>query len=144
MKKSKLFLLFLIVINLLLYGVPLYHSYNSFQNLVLDRIDATQITSIRVLKSSNEQEIKVDDPKEIEKIIHEFSDVKLKRSDASERPAETYWIRIYVNKDHRFGMTLYGTDYLYFNDRSSNSKYHSGNFKITSKFDGESITSLFK
>lgn len=70
--------MFLIVINLLLYGVPLYHSYNSFQNLVLDRIDATQITSIRVLKSSNEQEIKVDDPKEIEKIIHEFSDVKLK------------------------------------------------------------------
>ncbi|MOA47426.1 hypothetical protein D3C78_1700610 [compost metagenome] len=86
----------------------------------------------------------MDDPKEIEKIIHEFSDVKLRRSNASDKPTETYWISIFVNKGLRFGMNLTDTNFLYITDLASKNKYSSGNFKITSEFDGGSITSLFK
>lgn len=144
MKKPNPFIVFFLVFIIGFWSITLYHSYNSFENLVLDRIDATEITSIEILKSSNEEEVKVDDPKEIEKIIHEFSDVKLRRSNAADKPTETYWISIFVNKGLRFGMSLTDTNFLYINDLASKSKYHSGGFKITSKFDGESITSLFK
>ncbi|MNO42921.1 hypothetical protein D3C76_331230 [compost metagenome] len=111
---------------------------------MLDPINATEITSIEVLKSSYEDKVIVNDPKEIEKIIHEFSDVKLRRSNASDNPTEIYWISIFVNKGLRFGMSLTDTNFLYITDLASKNKYSSGNFKITSEFDGESITSLFK
>ncbi|CAH1056264.1 hypothetical protein PAECIP111894_02417 [Paenibacillus pseudetheri] len=144
MKKRYVIILIPLVIITILWSVTLYHSYNSFGNLVMDKIDATEITSIEILKSSNDEQIKVDDPKVIEKIIHEFSDVKLRRSNASEKPTETYWISLFVNKGLRFGLNLTDTNFLYITDLASKNKYHSGNFKITSKFDGESITSLFK
>ncbi|KTD87668.1 hypothetical protein UQ64_12775 [Paenibacillus etheri] len=144
MKTRYVIILIPLVIITILWSVTLYHSYNSFGNLVMDKIDATEITSIEILKSSNDKQIKVDDPKEIEKIIHEFSDVKLRRSNASDKPTETYWISIFVNKGLRFGMNLTDTNFLYITDLASKNKYSSGNFKITSEFDGESITSLFK
>jgi hypothetical protein len=111
---------------------------------VLDRIHVSEITSIEILKSSNYEQVKVEDPKEIEKIIHEFSDVKLRRSNDADKSTETYLIRIIVNRSMWYGMSLTDTNFLYFTDSASKSKYRSGNFKITSDFDGESITSLFK
>ncbi|MBY3618765.1 DUF5301 domain-containing protein [Acinetobacter sp. CUI P1] len=144
MKKRYVLILIPLAIIIILWSVTLYHSYNSFNNLVLDQIDATEITSIEILKSSHEDKAVVNDPKEIEKIIHAFSDLKLRRSNASEKPTETYWISIRVNKALRFGMTLTDTNFLHIIDLASKNKYHSGNFKITSEFDGESITSLFK
>lgn len=144
MKKRYVIILIPLVIITILWSVTLYHSYNSFGNLVMDKIDRTEITSIEILKSSNDEQIKVDDPKVIEKIIHEFSDVKLRRSNASEKPTETYWISLFVNKGLRFGLNLTDTNFLYITDLASKNKYSSGNFKITSKFDGDSITSLFK
>ena len=144
MKKTNPYIVFLVVFIIGFWSITLYHSYNSFKNIILDRIDTTEITSIEILKFSNEEKIIVDDPKEIQKIIHEFSNVKLKRSSASHKTMEIYWISIFVNKSMRFGMSLTDTKFLYITDLASNSKYHSGNFKITSEFDGESITSLFK
>lgn len=144
MKKTNPYIVFLVVFIIGFCSITLYHSYNSFKNIILDRIDTTEITSIEILKFSNEEKIIVDDPKEIQKIIHEFSNVKLKRSSASHKTMETYWISIRVNKALRFGMTLTDTNFLHIIDLASKNKYHSGNFKITSKFDGESITSLFK
>lgn len=144
MKKTNPYIVFLVVFIIGFWSITLYHSYNSFKNIILDRIDTTEITSIEILKFSNEEKIIVDDPKEIQKIIHEFSNVKLKRSSASHKTMETYWISIRVNKALRFGMTLTDTNFLHIIDLASKNKYHSGGFKITSKFDGESITSLFK
>lgn len=144
MKKTNPYIVFLVVFIIGFWSITLYHSYNSFKNIILDRIDTTEITSIEILKFSNEEKIIVDDPKEIQKIIHEFSNVKLKRSSASHKTMETYWISIRVNKALRFGMTLTDTNFLHIIDLASKNKYHSGNFKITSEFDGESITSLFK
>lgn len=144
MKKRYLFLLIPLVITIILWSVTLYHSYNSFNNLVLDQIDASEITSIDILKSSNDEHVKIVDPQEIEQIIHEFSDMKLRRSNASDIPTEIYWISIIVNKSMRFGMSITDTNFLYMTNLASKSKYSSGNFKITSEFDGEFIPSLFK
>ncbi|OMD40483.1 DUF5301 domain-containing protein [Paenibacillus odorifer] len=144
MKKTNPYIVFLVVFIIGFWSITLYHSYNSFKNIILDRIDTAEITSIEILKSSNDEQVEVEDPKEIEKIIHEFSDVKLRRSNAADKPTETYWISIRVNKALRFGMNLTDTNFLHIIDLASNNKYHSGGFKITSKFDGQSITSLFK
>ncbi|MFD5019755.1 hypothetical protein ACFWMP_12705 [Paenibacillus sp. NPDC058367] len=144
MKKTNPYIVFIVVFIIGFWSITLYHSYNSFKNIILDRIDTTEITSIEILKFTNEEKIIVDDPKEIQKIIHEFSNVKLKRSSASHKTTETYWISIRVNKALRFGMTLTDTNFLHIIDLASKNKYHSGGFKITSKYDGESITSLFK
>lgn len=143
MKKPNPYFVFLAVFIIGYWSITLYHSYNSFENIILDRINTTEITSIQILKSSNEEEIKIDDPAEIEKIIHEFADVKLRRTNASDKPAETYWISIFVNKGLRFGMSLTDTNYLHITDLDSKSKYHSGGFKITSKFDSEFIAKMF-
>lgn len=82
--------MFLVVFIIGFWSITLYHSYNSFKNIILDRIDTAEITSIEILKSSNDEQVEVEDPKEIEKIIHEFSDVKLRRSNTADKPTETY------------------------------------------------------
>ncbi|WHY17347.1 DUF5301 domain-containing protein [Paenibacillus sp. G2S3] len=144
MKKRYVLILIPLAIIIILWSVTLYHSYNSFNNLVLDQIDATEITSIDILKSSNDEHVKIIDPQEIEQIIHEFSDMKLRRSNASDKSTEIYWISIIVNKSMRFGMSITDTNFLYMTNLASESKYSSGNFKITSEFDREFIPSLFK
>lgn len=144
MKKSQLISLIPIAILVVYWSVTLYHSYNSFENLVLDRIDENEITSIEILKSLSEDEVIIDDKNEIKTIIHEFADVKLRRSDASDHSKESYWISIFVNKGMRFGMELTDENFIYINDLYKKDKYSSGSFKITSDFDGAFIASLFK
>lgn len=144
MKKRYVLSLIPLVILVIYWSVTLYHSYNSFENLVLDRIDEAEITSIEILKSLSEEEIIIDDKKEIETIIHEFADVKLRRSNAPDHSTESYWISIFVNKSLRFGMRLTDTNFVYISDLYEKDKYSSGSFKITSDFDVEFISNLFK
>jgi hypothetical protein len=111
---------------------------------VLDQIDETEITSIEIEKYSVDEKVVIEDPKEIEKIIYAFSDVKLRRSSALDKSTETYWISIIVNNSLRFGMNLTDTNFLYVTDLDKKDKYSSGNFRMTSDFDVNCIGSLFK
>lgn len=68
----------------------------------------------------------------------------LRRSNASDHSTESYWISIFVDKSMRFGMRLTDTNFVYISDLYKKDKYSSGSFEITSDFDVEFITSLFK
>jgi hypothetical protein len=79
MKKRYVFLVLIFLLIEIPVIINLYHSYNSFENLVLDQIDETEITSIEIEKSLVDEKVVIEDPKEIEKIIYAFSDVKLRK-----------------------------------------------------------------
>lgn len=144
MKKRYVLSLISLVIPIVYWSVILYHSFNSFENMVLDQINEAEITSIEIQRSLSEEQVIIDDKKEIETIIHKFADVKLRRSDASDHSKESYWISIFVNKGMRFGMRLTDENFIYINDLYKKDKYSSGSFIITSDFDGAFIANLFK
>ncbi|MEK3736928.1 hypothetical protein NYE47_07080 [Paenibacillus sp. FSL H7-0941] len=144
MKKRYIFLVLIFLLIEIPVIINLYHSYNSFENLVLDQIDETEITSIEIEKYSVDEKVVIEDPKEIEKIIYAFSDVKLRRSSALDKSTETYWISIIVNNSLRIGMNLTDTNFLYVTNLDKKDKYSSGNFRMTSDFDVNCIASLFK
>lgn len=144
MKKRYVLSLISLVIPIVYWSVILYHSFNSFENMVLDQINEAEITSIEIQRSLSEEQVIIEDKKEIETIIHKFADVKLRRSDGFERLEHSYWISIFVNKGMRFGMELTDENFIYINDLYKKDKYSSGSFKITSDFDGAFIANLFK
>lgn len=144
MKKGYLFSLIPVVILVVYWSVTLYHSFNSFENMVLDQISEAEITSIEIEQSLSEEQVIIEDKKEIETIIHKFADVKLRRSDGLERLEQSYRINIFVNKGMRFGIELTDKNFIYIYDFYKKDKYSSGSFKITSDFDGAFIASLFK
>jgi hypothetical protein len=144
MNKRKGFIVIFFVVVVVVWSVNLYHSHNSFKNLVLDEINASEITSIDILKSSNNENVVVKDKREIGKIIDGFADMKLRRSSADGNYKESYWISIYVSNGLKFGMRLTDDKIISITNLHKKNKYSSGNFKITSVFDVSSIAGLFK
>lgn len=144
MKKRYVLSLISLVIPIVYWSVILYHSFNSFENMVLDQISEAEITSIEIEKSLSEEKVIIEDKKEIETIIQKFADVKLRRTEGLERFKESYSISIFVNKGMRFGIMLTDTNSVYIYDYHKKDKYSSGSFKITSDFDGAFIANLFK
>ncbi|MGZ7445032.1 hypothetical protein [Paenibacillus sp. TH7-28] len=148
-KKYTKYTLLLIVV---LFAVGIMWVFNSipqntsFNDLVLNHIKVSEITSIDILKfsreSSNvEEEIKVEDDN-IDKIISDFSTIKLRKvSSVDVNPYRTYQLSIRTNQDNRFKIYLYEEDYMEIYDAK---KRELGSYKIISDYNIETIQLYFK
>jgi hypothetical protein len=119
----------------------------SFKELVLDRVNVADVTSIEIVEtkesSTQEEEIVVTDRDEIENIMNGFAQVKLRESDSGGSFGEAYWIHIKVDGYPRFGLHLNDQNYIYIHDLQRNDKYN-GSYRITNEFNSEFINHLFK
>ncbi|MDU0329861.1 hypothetical protein RW092_06525 [Paenibacillus sp. 3LSP] len=148
-KKYTKYTLLLIVV---LFAVGIMWVFNSipqntsFNDLVINHIKVSEITSIDILKfsreSSNvEEEIKVEDDS-IDKIISDFSTIKLRKvSSVDVNPYRTYQLSIRTNQDNRFKINLYEEDYMEIYDAK---KKELGSYKIISDYNVETIQTLFQ
>lgn len=148
-KKYTKYTLLLIVV---LFAVGIMWVFNSipqntsFNDLVLNHIKVSEITSIDILKfsreSSNvEEEIKVEDDN-IGKIISDFSTIKLRKvSSVDVNPYRTYQLSIRTNQDNRFKINLYEEDYM---EIYNAKKKELGSYKIISDYNVETIQTLLQ
>ncbi|MFM9280284.1 hypothetical protein [Paenibacillus jiagnxiensis] len=118
----------------------------SFKELVLDRVNVADITSIVIDKtkkgSTQEEKIVVIDRKEIENIMNGFAEVELRESDF-DNSSDSYWINIKVDGYIRFGLHLNEQNYINIFDRLRDDKYGNASYQIMNDFSQEFIGSLF-
>ncbi|AET58098.1 hypothetical protein HPL003_06675 [Paenibacillus terrae HPL-003] len=138
-----------IILVVLVIGIPsiIYLSglNTSFQKVVLDRINVGDITSLYIIKDSSNGDIKdavVTDKEVIKKIMNEFTNVKFKKSDSITSLNDNYTIRIRVKEESRFMITIWSNTDITIFDKEA--KYSAYNYKVTSKFDYESLDKYLK
>lgn len=86
----------------------------SFKKVVTDKINVNEVSTIYITQRSSgvevtQDEIKIEDREEINKIMTEFDKLDLKNANDGKIKFDpyTYTIRIYVNKEARFGIDIY-------------------------------------
>ncbi|MEY8843748.1 DUF5301 domain-containing protein [Bacillus safensis] len=98
---------------IILLGIGLYFMINaktySFDDVV--SIDQNKVTSIQI-EHDNER-VKVEKKEDIQKLLKEFSGVKLKKTNEVKKASkETYWIRVYENEKEIYGFVFYDQSFL--------------------------------
>ena len=141
-KNRKWFLLLLIPLLVVIYIISLN---TSFKRVALDDMKIGDVTSIDIVKTSNNEEITIEDANQIEQIMKNFSDAKLRKYSILEQFDErnfneAYWITIKVNGERKFGIRLDNDNYLSIHDYSNNKNT---NFKITNNLN-LGLENLFK
>ncbi|MFC6653380.1 hypothetical protein [Paenibacillus rhizoplanae] len=136
------------LIIILVAAVFVYNSQKttSFKKVVTDKINVNEISTIYITQRSSgvevtQDEIKIEDREEINKIMTEFDKLDLKN--AHDRKIKfdpyTYTIRIYVNKEARFGIDIYNTMNISLYDSSKTKnrlrEYSTNNAEIISKLE---------
>lgn len=147
-KYDKYIPLFVILYILALVGTVFYTVgiFTSFEREVKTGIiEGKEVTSIQInrLESSTDQEISVENKKEIAEIMDSFSKVKLRETNSSHiRFKVSYWMTIHVNNERRLLLTLYDDKLLtiYNPDKSKNKSRF---YKIRNKYDLKSIEDAF-
>ncbi|MEK5468007.1 hypothetical protein MKY64_23640 [Paenibacillus sp. FSL R7-0210] len=86
----------------------------SFKKVITDKINVNEVSTIYITQRSSgvevtQDEIKIEDREEINKIIAEFDKLDLKNANDGKIKFDpyTYNIQIYVNKEARFGIDIY-------------------------------------
>ncbi|MGO4697530.1 hypothetical protein AB4Z50_24915 [Paenibacillus sp. 2TAB26] len=137
--------LFLIVIA----GIVVFTTFSkqtTFKKAISDQLNVTQISSIEILKSTDdplEEKIIVTDSALIERIMNVFSNTKLiKEHFSTNNYKESYWITIKTNENRQFGFTLYDHHFLNVFDYNA-SKNAANSYKITNELDASVIRDLF-
>lgn len=146
-RRGKYFITILVIIIVAALGMMYIFSKNTtFQEVVLDKLNLNEISSIEIIKSdrTNEKEITVTDPSQIIKIMDAFSQMKLKESTISNiNYITSYWITLKSNENRNFGITLYDNNYIFiyeYNAVSQNNQFKS--YIITNDLDPVAITEL--
>ncbi|MDF0729015.1 DUF5301 domain-containing protein [Cytobacillus sp. S13-E01] len=112
MKKSLLAFASIIIVFL---GIFYFYNVNKTTSLdnVLSDIDVSDITSIEIIKSSDNKEKILQNKNEINNFIQIFSQVEFKeRSLKKLKFDESYWITIRENEERSVGMTIYDENYM--------------------------------
>lgn len=164
MNKKFLYIFFSVVLVVAVSGIlfNIYQSFTSFRTLVLNPIekDSRKITSIEVIKTKMSEGIKLNENKEIEnrvevtdkatvdKIINDFSKVKLMRTDdvPYKKDRTEYWMTIYADDIATYSIAITDHYILYIsghNMYSSIHKKYSWEYKM-SHYDPSVIQNLFK
>ncbi|MFD2875048.1 hypothetical protein ACFTAO_02235 [Paenibacillus rhizoplanae] len=119
----------------------------SFKKVVTDKINVNEISTIYITQRSSgvevtQDEIKIEDREEINKIMTEFDKLDLKNAHDRKKikfDPYTYTIRIYVNKEARFGIDIYNTMNISLYDSSKTKnrlrEYSTNNAEIISKLE---------
>ncbi|WP_136607779.1 hypothetical protein [Paenibacillus dokdonensis] len=147
MRKSNMYIIAPVII-IVIVGLVIYNFYSkntTFKDVVLDKINTDQISSLEILKSSNDEKKTITDKSEINKIINSLSVIKLSEGSYSIDSTESYYITIKTNNLRRFGMTLYDKNYLRIFDYDPKIPKNSiKSYKISNEFDPATIRSLFR
>ncbi|MEE3678979.1 DUF5301 domain-containing protein [Bacillus safensis] len=98
---------------IILLGIGLYFKINaktySFDDVA--SIDQNKVTSIQI-EHDNER-VKVEKKEDIQKLLKEFSGVKLKKTNEVKKASkESYWIRVYENEKEIYGFVFYDQSFL--------------------------------
>ncbi|WP_144495670.1 DUF5301 domain-containing protein [Bacillus sp. WP8] len=98
---------------IILLGIGLYFMINaktySFDDVA--SIDQNKVTSIQI-EHDNER-VKVEKKEDIQKLLKEFSGVKLKKTNEVKKASkESYWIRVYENEKEIYGFVFYDQSFL--------------------------------
>lgn len=98
---------------IILLGIGLYFIINaktySFDDVA--SIDQNKVTSIQI-EHDNER-VKVEKKEDIQKLLKEFSGVKLKKTNEVKKASkESYWIRVYENEKEIYGFVFYDQSFL--------------------------------
>lgn len=142
--KRRIYALAVIVL-IVIAGVIIFEVSKSttFDKIVLERLNGNEISSItllRTLDDNREEEISITDPNGIKKVVHYFSQMKLKekKSRPSVDYTEQYRIIIRTDEKRRFGITLYDNNYLSVYDYNATLRGISS-YEITNKIDDPSV-----
>lgn len=152
MKKRNKYILAFIVVFIIAISVTVYLSKlnTSFNKVVLDHINVTEITSLKIIRMSSEpsekKEIVVTDTSVIKKIMHDFSEIQLRKSSNDTDSNELYRYYITPVQDslkYRFEIILEDKQNIsiYDNDKSKN---RLNSYTITNEFNSDSLKNLFK
>ncbi|WP_342476857.1 hypothetical protein NYE24_24245 [Paenibacillus sp. FSL H7-0350] len=136
------------LIIILVAAVVVYNSQKttSFKKVVTDKININEISAIYITQKSSgvevrQDEIKIEDREEINKIMAEFDKLDLKNANDEKMKFDpyTYNLRIYINKEARFGIDIYNkfNISLYDSSKTKNklSDYSTDNTEIISKLE---------
>ncbi|MFS3915641.1 DUF5301 domain-containing protein [Bacillus australimaris] len=99
---------------IILLGIGLYFMINaktySFDDVA--KIDQSKVTSIQI--EHDNKQVVLDKKKDIQKLLKEFSGMKLKKMNGETKKAskESYWIRVYENEKETYGLTFYNQTFL--------------------------------
>ncbi|KPN12776.1 hypothetical protein AKG37_14225 [Bacillus australimaris] len=99
---------------IILLGIGLYFMINaktySFDDVA--KIDQSKVTSIQI--EHDNKQVVLDKKEDIQKLLKEFSGMKLKKMNGETKKAskESYWIRVYENEKETYGLTFYDQTFL--------------------------------
>ena len=99
---------------IILLGIGLYFMINaktySFDDVA--KIDQSKVTSIQI--EHDNKQVVLDKKEDIQKLLKEFSGIKLKKMNGETKKAskESYWIRVYENEKETYGLTFYDQTFL--------------------------------
>ncbi|WP_340021297.1 hypothetical protein MHI24_20095 [Paenibacillus sp. FSL K6-1096] len=118
----------------------------SFKKLITDKINVNEISAIYITQRSSgeevrQDEIKIEDREKINKLMAEFNKLDLKSAHDGKIKLVpyTYTIRIYVNREARFGIDIFNkfNISLYDSSKTKNRlrEYSTNNGEIISKLE---------
>ncbi|GLF92140.1 hypothetical protein Saga11_33990 [Bacillus safensis] len=109
MKKWMIGLVVIILLGIGLYFMISAKTY-SFDKVA--KIDQSKVTSIQI--EHDNKQVVLDKKEDIQKLLKEFSGMKLKKMNGETKKAskESYWIRVYENEKETYGLTFYDQTFL--------------------------------
>ncbi|MDQ0174076.1 hypothetical protein J2T19_005598 [Paenibacillus tundrae] len=115
---------------------------------MLDKIETLQIRKITRISSAEEEEVRLEDPKQIQNVLKLFRDIELKKVKEA-RPLNDlpyYEIRIVINKEGRFtehfGVWVYSENTIStYNGAATRDAF--GDFEITNEFNFNELERIF-
>lgn len=136
------------LIIILVAAVVVYNAQKttSFKKLIADKINVNEISAIYITQRSSgvevrQDEIKIEDREEINKIMAVFDKLDLKNANDEKMKLDpyTYHIQIEVNKEARFGIDIYNKfNISLFDGKASKNRlreYSTNNAEIISKLE---------
>lgn len=158
MKNRTMYILAIVtVIVVAAIAIPLYvkSQHTTFRTEVtdhmtmLDKIETLQIRKITRISSAEEEEVRLEDPKEIQNVLKLFRDLELKKVKETlpfnDLP-DYYEIRIVINKEGRFtehfGVWVYSENTVStYNGAATRDAF--GDFEITNEFNFNELERIF-
>lgn len=152
MRVSKRFwYVFLAICVLLLLSATVYsasQNRTSFKELVLDQLKESgairELDIVRNRNRPNEQQLKVTEQAEIDRIVNSFSDLKLRKNSVRDHSGDEYEIRLITENGPTFTLVVYSPDHILIYNHSSNHKRYGKEYKIVSDFAPGNLDTLFR
>lgn len=152
MRMSKRFwYVFLAICVLILLSATAYsasQNRTSFKELVLDQLKESgairELDIVRNQNRPNEQQMKMTDQAEIDRIVNGFSELKLRKNSVRDHSGDEFEIRLSTEYGPTFTIVVYSPDHILIYNHSSKHKRYGKEYKIVSDFASGVFESLFR